>query len=75
MLIRSIKAARTPTFIYVGERDLETPAPQSMEFWCGRVAQGVPISLVIYQDEGHGIGQPEHAADLTRRIVGWFDAI
>lgn len=71
--IRSIKAARTPTFIYVGERDLETPAPQSMEFWHGLVAQGVPTSLVIYEDEGHGIRQPAHAADLTRRIVGWFD--
>ena len=56
--IRSIKAARTPTFIYVGERDLETPAPQSMEFWRGLTAQGVPTSLVIYEDEGHGIRQP-----------------
>ena len=70
--IRSIKAARTPTFIYVGERDLETPAPQSIEFWHGLVAQGVPTSLVIYQDEGHSIRQPEHASDLTRRIVDWF---
>ncbi|WP_312734217.1 prolyl oligopeptidase family serine peptidase [Brevundimonas sp.] len=70
--IRSIKAARTPTFIYVGQRDLETPAPQSIEFWHGLVAQGVPTSLVIYQDEGHSIRQPEHASDLTRRIVDWF---
>ena len=71
--IRSIKDAKTPTFIYVGERDLETPAPQSMEFWHGLVANGTPTSLVIYQDEGHGIRQPEHVNDLSRRIVGWFD--
>ena len=71
--IRSIKDAKTPTFIYVGERDLETPAPQSMEFWHGLVANAVPTSLVIYQDEGHGIRQPEHVSDLSRRIVGWFD--
>jgi len=71
--IRSIKDAHTPTFIYVGERDLETPAPQSMEFWHGLVANGTPTSLVIYQDEGHGIRQREHTEDLSRRIVGWFD--
>lgn len=71
--IRSINQATTPTFLYVGERDLETPAPQSMEFWHGLVARGVPTSLVIYEDEGHAIRRPEHVRDLTRRIVGWFD--
>lgn len=71
--IRTINNAKTPTFLYVGERDLETPAPQSMEFWHALVANKVPTSLVIYQDEGHSIRQPEHTADLTRRIVGWFD--
>lgn len=71
--IRSIKNAKTPTFIYVGERDVETPAAQSMEFWHGLKAMGVETSLVIYQDEGHGIRQPKNRADLTNRIVGWFN--
>ena len=30
--IRYIKAAKTPTFIYVGERDVECPPAQSLEF-------------------------------------------
>ena len=72
--IRTIKAAaKTPTFIYVGERDVETPAAQSMEFWHGLKAMGVETSLVIYQDEGHGIRRPENRTDLTNRIVGWFN--
>lgn len=71
--IRSIKNAKTPTFIYVGERDVETPAAQSMEFWHGLKAMGVETSLVIYQDEGHGIRQPNNRTDLTNRIVGWFN--
>lgn len=71
--IRTIKAAKTPTFIYVGERDVETPAAQSMEFWHGLKAMGVETSLVIYQDEGHGIRQPKNRTDLTNRIVGWFN--
>ena len=71
--IRSIRAAATPTFVYVGERDVETPAAQSLEFWHGMRAAGAPVSLVIYPDEGHGIRQPEHVRDLEERIVGWFD--
>ncbi len=71
--INFIKNARTPTFIYVGERDLECPAPQSMEFWRGLQAMNVPTSLVIYPGEGHSLRQPEHIHDLRDRIVGWFD--
>ena len=71
--IRYIKDATTPTFIYVGERDVECPPAQSMEMWHGLKAQGVPVSLVIYEGEGHGIRKPEHISDLKGRIVGWFD--
>ena len=71
--IESIKAAKTPTLIYVGERDVETPAAQSLEFWHGLRAMGVPSSLFIYDGEGHSFRKPEHQRDLQRRIVGWFE--
>ncbi len=71
--IRYIKAAKTPTFIYVGERDVECPPAQSLEFHHGLDAVGVPNSLVIYAGEGHGIREAEHKADLKKRILGWFD--
>jgi dipeptidyl aminopeptidase/acylaminoacyl peptidase len=71
--INFIKNAKTPTFIFVGERDVEVPAPQSLEFWHALKAQGTPTSLVIYPGEGHGVRQPQHVQDLNRRIVGWFD--
>jgi dipeptidyl aminopeptidase/acylaminoacyl peptidase len=71
--LESIKAAKTPTFIYVGERDVECPASQSVEFWHGLKAVGDTTSLVIYPGEGHRIRQPEHLKDLQDRILGWFD--
>jgi dipeptidyl aminopeptidase/acylaminoacyl peptidase len=71
--INFIKKARTPTFIYVGERDLECPAPQSLEYWRGLEAMNVPTSLVIYPGEGHRLRQPDHIHDLRDRIIGWFD--
>lgn len=71
--IEYVKNAKTPTLIYVGERDVETPAAQSMEFWHALKALNVPTSFVVYEDEGHAIRKPEHQQDLVRRIVGWFD--
>jgi dipeptidyl aminopeptidase/acylaminoacyl peptidase len=71
--IRYISAAKTPTFLYVGERDVECPADQSLQFHAGLDAVGVPNSLVIYAGEGHGIREAEHKDDLKKRILGWFD--
>ena len=71
--IKYIAQAKTPTLITVGERDIEVPPTQSVEYWNGLKAMGVPTSLVIYSDEGHAIRNPAHAADVRRRTVAWFD--
>jgi dipeptidyl aminopeptidase/acylaminoacyl peptidase len=71
--IESIRNAKTPTLIYVGERDVETPAVQSMEFWHGLRAMGTPTALVIYDGEGHAIRKPEHQMDQRRRTIEWFE--
>jgi dipeptidyl aminopeptidase/acylaminoacyl peptidase len=71
--ITFIKNVKTPTFVFVGERDVECPAPQSMEFWHALETLGVPTSLVIYEGEGHGISQPAHTRDITKRTFAWFD--
>ncbi|PZU10903.1 S9 family peptidase [Sphingomonas sp.] len=71
--VRFVKNAKTPTLMYVGERDVETPAAQSLEFWHGLKAMGVPTELVIYADEGHAIRDPKNLADQEGRMLGWFD--
>jgi dipeptidyl aminopeptidase/acylaminoacyl peptidase len=71
--IEAIKAARTPTLIYVGERDVECPPAQSMEFWHGLKAMGVPTTLVIYEGEGHAFRKPDNQKDLRAREIGWFN--
>jgi dipeptidyl aminopeptidase/acylaminoacyl peptidase len=71
--ISVIKRAKTPTFIYVGERDIEVPPTQSIEYWHALKELGVPTSLVIYPDEGHAIRAPGNAADVRKRSVAWFD--
>jgi dipeptidyl aminopeptidase/acylaminoacyl peptidase len=71
--LTTIKDAHTPTFLYVGERDVECPEPQTLEFWRGLKAVGVPTQMIVYAGEGHGIRQPADYLDLERREVGWLD--
>ena len=71
--IYHMKKARTPTFIYVGERDIEVPPTQSVEYWHALKDMGVETSLVIYPEEGHGIRGPANTADVRKRTVAWFD--
>ncbi len=71
--IFSIKTAATPTLIYVGERDVECPAPQSFEFWHGLREVGVPTKLIVYAGQGHAIRDPADLADLRARELAWFD--
>src|SRR5262249_17759857 len=71
--INFIKRVRTPTLVLVGERDAECPVPQSREFWHALKTLDVPTQLVVYPDEGHGFGSPEHSHDVMRRTIGWLD--
>jgi dipeptidyl aminopeptidase/acylaminoacyl peptidase len=64
---------KTPTFAYVGEFDIECPAPQTQEFWHAMKALNVPTSIMIYPGEGHGLRDPEHLADAMQRTLSWFD--
>jgi dipeptidyl aminopeptidase/acylaminoacyl peptidase len=68
-----IHNVKTPTFAYVGERDIECPAPQTQEFWHAMKAMNVPTSIMIYPGEGHGLRDPAHLADAEQRTIAWFD--
>ena len=71
--IEFVKQVKTPTLMYVGERDIECPPAQSMEFWHALKELAVPTTLVIYEDEGHELQTPAHLRDVDSRTVAWFD--
>lgn len=71
--IEFIKENRTPTLIIVGEGDIETPVPQSYEYWHALRTLGVPTQFVIYPGEGHVFARADHRRDVMRRMTGWFN--
>jgi dipeptidyl aminopeptidase/acylaminoacyl peptidase len=68
-----IRQVHTPTFAYVGERDIECPAAQTVEFWHALKTLGIPTSIMIYPGEGHTLRDPVHAQDALQRALAWFD--
>jgi dipeptidyl aminopeptidase/acylaminoacyl peptidase len=71
--IEFIKGAKTPMLLYVGERDVECPAPQSLEYWHALKTIGTPTELHIYAGEGHHFRKLKDLEDLRARILGWYD--
>jgi dipeptidyl aminopeptidase/acylaminoacyl peptidase len=71
--IEFIKNVKTPTFVFVGERDVECPMPQSQEYWHALETLGIPTSFVVYEGEGHGLRGPAHRADASKRTLAWFE--
>ena len=70
--INYMRNVKTPTFAYVGERDIECPAPQTQEFWHAMKAMKVPTAVMIYPGEGHGLRDPKNLEDVTQRTLAWF---
>lgn len=68
-----IKNAKTPTLVLVGERDGESPSPQSFQFWHALKELHVPAELMVYADEGHSFSRLEDMVDITSRTLEWFN--
>jgi dipeptidyl aminopeptidase/acylaminoacyl peptidase len=67
-----IKSARTPTLILHGQADLRVPVGQAQELYAGLRKNGVPVQLVFYPREPHGLGEPRHQLDKMNREVEWI---
>jgi dipeptidyl aminopeptidase/acylaminoacyl peptidase len=68
-----VKNVKTPTLILVGDRDGEVPPEQSVEWWHALKTANVPVTLVVYPNEGHGMVVPANRNDYFVRMLAWFD--
>jgi dipeptidyl aminopeptidase/acylaminoacyl peptidase len=67
-----IKRAKTPTLIQHGQADLRVPIGQAQELYQGLKRNDVPVELVFYPREPHGLQEPRHQLDKMRREYAWF---
>src|SRR6185503_12925179 len=67
-----IKQAKTPTLILHGAADTRVPVGQAQELYMGLRKNGVPVEMVFYPREPHGLQEPRHRLDKMRREYAWF---
>lgn len=67
-----IKNARTPTLILHGQVDLRVPVGQAQELYTGLRKNNVPVQLVFYPREPHGLQEPRHQLDKMKRENEWI---
>jgi dipeptidyl aminopeptidase/acylaminoacyl peptidase len=65
--------ARTPMLIGHGMADERVHPEQSIQLYQGLKLKGVPVELVLYPREPHGLRESAHQLDYMKRIVEWFD--
>lgn len=63
---------KTPTLILHARDDRRCPLPMGRAYHTALKARGVPTGLAVYPDEGHGIKQPRHRADVLQRVLEWL---
>lgn len=64
---------QTPVLILHGKNDERVPVSQAVGFERALRERGVPVELVTYPREPHGIREQAHQRDILRRVVAWFD--
>lgn len=67
-----IKNAKTPTLILHGQADQRVPIGQAQELYLGLRRNGVPVELVFFPREPHGLGEPRHQLDKMKRENEWI---
>jgi dipeptidyl aminopeptidase/acylaminoacyl peptidase len=63
---------RTPLLILHGENDRRVPVGQAIGFFHELRRRSVPVELVLYPREPHGIGEEGHQRDLLGRVREWY---
>jgi dipeptidyl aminopeptidase/acylaminoacyl peptidase len=68
-----VKGVTTPTLIQHGEDDRRVPVSQGYELYNALVRQKVPVKMVVYPRQPHGIQEPKLIKDAMDRNLEWFD--
>ncbi|HET7747568.1 MAG TPA: S9 family peptidase [Vicinamibacteria bacterium] len=71
--IFNVKSVKTPTLILHGEADLRVPVSQGYELYNALRRQKVPVRMVVYPRQPHGLQEPKFIKDAMERSLAWFD--
>ncbi|GAB3682719.1 S9 family peptidase [Salinarchaeum chitinilyticum] len=71
--INSIEAVDAPLFVAHGANDPRVPLGEAEQVAEAAREQGVPVELLVFDDEGHGFSKLENRIESTERIAAFLD--
>ena len=63
----------TPIMIITGEYDFRIPYTQSLQAFTAARVRGLDSRLVVFENEGHQVFQPQNSLTWNREFFSWLD--
>ncbi|MGV9170139.1 MAG: S9 family peptidase [Promethearchaeia archaeon] len=73
--IHKVDKIECPLFIIQGENDERVPLSESIQIYEKVKAKGIPVELLRYPDEGHGLSKLKNRIDAYSQVLEWLDEI
>ncbi len=73
--ISRVGEIRAPLFIIHGANDPRVPLSEAQQLHTELVARGVPCELLVYEDEGHGLGKLKNRLDAYPRAASFLEDV
>lgn len=71
--LQFVQNAKTPLLIQHGENDIRVPLSQAQEFYFAAIKVGLPVEMVVYPRQGHGIREPKLSLAAMEKNLEWFN--
>ena len=63
----------SPILIFTGEYDFRIPYTQSLQAFTAARVRGLDSRLVVFENEGHQVFQPQNSLTWNREFFSWLD--
>ncbi|MGY5853817.1 MAG: prolyl oligopeptidase family serine peptidase, partial [Candidatus Thorarchaeota archaeon] len=73
--IHKVDKIQSPLFIIQGDNDERVPLTESLQIYDSVKSNGIPVELLRYADEGHGLAKLENRIDAYSKVLEWLRRI
>lgn len=71
--LRYVSRVKTPVMLVHGENDNDVPIAEAEQFYIALKDVGVPVMMIRYPREGHGVRETKHVVDFIDRSLAWYN--
>jgi dipeptidyl aminopeptidase/acylaminoacyl peptidase len=70
--INKVDRIKAPLFIIQGDRDERVPLSESLQIYESLKSRGVPVKMIRFPDEGHGVVKLENRITAYTALLEWL---